>query len=148
MYRRKLGRTSEHYWSLMKNLSVQLITHGCIKTTVSKAKELKKYFEPIITKVKQNSLHADRIALSRLHNSKNVLHLLKQVALALKDRKGGYISIKRIGFRNDSAVMVAVSLMDYKPIQKITNNLSEIQRESEHINEDSLVNDVKSSTDS
>jgi large subunit ribosomal protein L17 len=106
----------------MKNLSASLIKYGSIKTTVSKAKELRKYVEKIITLAKYKnvdsarSLHFDRMIRSKLYDVRGILTKLQDIAIIMSSRNGGYISIKRIGHRaNDNGVVVNVSIIGYKP---------------------------------
>lgn len=124
MNRRKLGRRLEHYNSLMKNLSGSLIMYGSINTTISKAKEVRRYVERIITlakkrqqnKVKQDtarSLYLERMIRSRLHDTRGgILDKLYSIANAMLDRSGGYTSIKKIGHRvNDNGIIANISIV-------------------------------------
>jgi large subunit ribosomal protein L17 len=121
MNRRKLGRRLEHYNSLMKNLSGSLIMHNSINTTISKAKELRRYVEKTITLAKKRqvddgmALHFERMIRSRLHDTREVLDKLYSIANAMSDRSGGYTSIKKIGHRvNDNGVIANISIVKNK----------------------------------
>lgn len=129
---RKLGRTSEHRMSLMKNLSVALIMHGSINTTISKAKDLRMYIEPIITAAKDKSLHSQRRIRSKLHNVKGVITKLHEIADIMMTRHGGYTSIKRVGHRvNDNSVIANISIIGYYPSKKNESDVSVSQNEIE-----------------
>lgn len=112
---RKLSRFSEHRVSMLKNLSISLINHEQIVTTLPKAKELRSYVEKFITIAKnKNTLHGRRLLLSRLHNSKLVADkLLNVLAERYKDRSGGYSRIIKFKTRKgDCASMAVIELVD------------------------------------
>ncbi|WCR54562.1 MAG: 50S ribosomal protein L17 [Wolbachia endosymbiont of Ctenocephalides orientis wCori] len=112
---RKLSRFSEHRISMLKNLSISLINHEQIVTTLPKAKELCSYVEKFITIAKnKNTLHGRRLLLSRLHNSKLVADkLLSVLAERYKDRNGGYSRIIKFKTRKgDCASMAVIELVD------------------------------------
>lgn len=112
---RKLSRFSEHRISMLKNLSISLINHEQIVTTLPKAKELRSYVEKFITIAKnKNTLHGRRLLLSRLHNSKLVADkLLNVLAERYKDRNGGYSRIIKFKTRKgDCASMAVIELVD------------------------------------
>ncbi|WP_264374637.1 MULTISPECIES: 50S ribosomal protein L17 [unclassified Wolbachia] len=111
----KLSRYTEHRLSMLKNLSISLINHEQIVTTLPKAKALRPYVEKFITIAKNNdSLHGRRLLLSRLHNSKLVVDkLLSVLANRYQDRKGGYSRIIKFGTRKgDCAPMAVIELVD------------------------------------
>nr|CAH7721098.1 unnamed protein product [Callosobruchus chinensis] len=111
----KLSRCTEHRSSMLKNLSISLINHEQIVTTLPKAKALRPYVEKFITIAKNNdSLHGRRLLLSRLHNSKLVVDkLLSVLANRYQDRKGGYSRIIKFGTRKgDCAPMAVIELVD------------------------------------
>ncbi|MDG7055895.1 MAG: 50S ribosomal protein L17 [Wolbachia endosymbiont of Meromenopon meropis] len=114
--KRKLSRHTEHRLSMLKNLSISLINHEQIVTTLSKAKELRPYVEKFITiaKNKKNTLHGRRLLLSRLHNSKlSVDKLLNVLSDRYQNRKGGYSRIIKFNFRKgDCASMAVIELVD------------------------------------
>lgn len=111
---RKFSRCSQHRLSMLKNLSISLIIHEQIVTTLSKAKELRPYVEKFITIAKNNNtLHGRRLLLSRLHNSKLVVDKLFNIlSIRYKDRKGGYSRIIKFKTRNgDCASMAVIELI-------------------------------------
>jgi large subunit ribosomal protein L17 len=109
-----LGRQSAHRKALMANMATSLIAHKRINTTVAKAKALKMYVEPIITKAKEDSTHARRVAFSYLKDKNAVTELFRVVAPAVGDRPGGYTRILKTGFRlGDAADMCLIELVDF-----------------------------------
>lgn len=109
-----LGRQSSHRKAMLANMSTSLIMHKRISTTVAKAKALKIYVEPIITKAKEDSTHSRRIAFSYLKDKHSVTELFRVVAPAVGDRPGGYTRILRTGFRlGDAADMCFIELVDF-----------------------------------
>jgi large subunit ribosomal protein L17 len=90
---RKLGRNASHRLALMRNLSRALIEHGRIITTVAKAKEARRFFEKLVTLAKKGTLHARRLALSRLRDKEAVTKLFEDVAPRFADRQGGYTRV-------------------------------------------------------
>ena len=113
---KKLGRDSAHRKALYSNLAGELIEHGRIKTTISKAKAVKPFAEQMITLGKRGDLAARRQAISELR-SKDVVHVLfTEVAPRFAERPGGYTRIVRIGPRaGDAAEMAYLELVDYEP---------------------------------
>jgi len=113
--KRKLSRHTEHRLSMLKNLSISLINHEQIITTLPKAKELRPYMEKFITIAKnKNTLHGRRLLLSRLHNNRLVVDkLLNVLAGRYQDRKGGYSRIIKFNTRKgDCASMAVIELVD------------------------------------
>ncbi|WCR58259.1 50S ribosomal protein L17 [Wolbachia endosymbiont of Ctenocephalides felis wCfeJ] len=113
--KRKLSRCTEHRLSMLKNLSISLINHEQIITTLAKAKELRPYMEKFITIAKnKNTLHGRRLLLSRLHNNKVAVDkLLNVLASRYQDRKGGYSRIIKFNTRKgDCALMAVIELVD------------------------------------
>jgi len=109
-----LGRKAEHRKALLKNLSISLIEHKRIQTTLAKAKALRRHVEPIITKAKTNSTHSRRVVFSYLQNKEAVKELFGPVAEAVGDRPGGYVRVIRTGFRKgDGAEMALIELVDF-----------------------------------
>ena len=111
---RKLNRTSSHRKAMFRNLSVALIKHEQIQTTLPKAKELRGFVDRLITLGKRGGLHARRQALSRLNNDAVITQKLFSVlAERYVDRKGGYTRVLKAGFRyGDSAPMAIIELVD------------------------------------
>ncbi|MCX7863085.1 MAG: 50S ribosomal protein L17 [Bacteroidales bacterium] len=109
-----LGRKSAHRKAMLSNMAVSLILHKGITTTVAKAKALKSFVEPIITRAKEDTTHNRRVAFSYLKDKKAVSELFKEIALKIADRPGGYTRILRLGKRvGDNAEMCRIELVDY-----------------------------------
>lgn len=109
-----LGRTSSHRKAMLSNMSSSLIMHKRISTTVAKAKALKKYIEPLITKAKTDTTHNRRVVFSYLKDKNTVAELFREVAVKVGDRPGGYTRILRVGTRlGDNAEMCIIELVDY-----------------------------------
>ncbi len=96
---RGLSRNSSHRKAMFKNMMVSLIRHELIKTTLPKAKELRRFFEPLITLAKEDTLHRRRIAYSRLRDKDMVQKLFAEIGPFYKDRPGGYLRILKCDFR-------------------------------------------------
>lgn len=112
-----LGRKAEHREALLMNMANSLIEHKRINTTVAKAKALKKYVEPLLTKSKTDSTHSRRIVFSYLKNKEAVTELFREVSPKIADRPGGYTRIIRLGFRQgDNAEMAMIELVDFNEI--------------------------------
>ena len=110
---RKLNRTSEHRLAMLRNMMNSLIEHEVIKTTLPKAKELRRVVEPMITLGKEPTLANKRLAFDRLRNRDNVTKLFGELGPRYKARPGGYTRILKMGFRvGDNAPMALVELVD------------------------------------
>ena len=111
---RKLNRTSQHRKSLFINLGTALIKHEQIKTTLPKAKDLRRVVERLITRAKKGDLHARRTLLSRMGNDRDtVTKLIDVIAPRYSDRKGGYTRVLKAGFRHgDMAPLAVIELVD------------------------------------
>jgi len=110
---RTLGRKSSHRKAMYKNMAVSLIQHETIRTTLPKAKELRRVVEPLITMAKLDGVARRRLAFSRLRDKASVGKLFNELGPRFKDRPGGYLRILKIGYRpGDSAPMAIVQLMD------------------------------------
>ncbi len=110
---RKLNRTSEHRLAMLRNMMNSLIAHEAIKTTLPKAKELRRVVEPMITLAKEATLANRRLAFDRLRDRDSVSKLFDQLGPRYKARPGGYTRILKIGFRvGDNAPMAFVELVD------------------------------------
>ena len=110
---RRLGRTTSHRKATMQNMAVSLIKHELIRTTVPKAKELRRVAEPLITRAKADSVANRRIAFDRLRDRAAVTKLFQELGPRYNARPGGYLRILRCGFRpGDSAPMAYVELVD------------------------------------
>lgn len=110
---RKLNRTSAHRAAMLRNMCVSLLQHEAIKTTVPKAKELRKVVEPLITLAKEPTLANRRLAFDRLRDRDIVTKLFNELGPRFKTRPGGYTRILKMGFRvGDNAPMAYVELVD------------------------------------
>ena len=110
---RKLGRTSSHRLAMLRNMTVSLLRHEEIRTTLPKAKELRRVIEPMITLGKKASLANRRLAFDRLRDRDIVEKLFDDLGPRYAKRNGGYLRILKMGFRNgDNAPMALVTLMD------------------------------------
>ena len=109
-----LGRTADHRKAMLANLSISLIEHKRITTTVAKAKALKKYVEPLITRCKDDSTNSRRVVFRYLQNKEAVKTLFGEVAQKVGDRPGGYTRVIKIGPRQgDGAEMAFIELVDF-----------------------------------
>ena len=109
-----LGRKSGHRKALLANMATSLILNKRIQTTVAKAKALKVYVEPLITKSKEDSTHSRRVVFSYLKNKEAVTELFRTVAPKVADRPGGYTRVLKTGFRlGDGADMALIELVDF-----------------------------------
>ena len=109
-----LGRKKAHRESMLANMSCSLIEHKRIKTTVAKAKALKMFFEPLVTKAKTDDTHNRRVVFSYLRNKEAITELFREVAVKVGDRPGGYTRILKLGNRlGDNADMCIIELVDY-----------------------------------
>ena len=109
-----LGRTASHRDAMLSNMAISLIRHKRIATTLAKAKALRVYVEPILTKAKEDTTHSRRIVFSYLQNKEAVTELFRDIAEKIADRPGGYTRILRTGFRlGDNAEMCIIELVDY-----------------------------------
>lgn len=112
-----LSRKTAHRKAMLANMACSLIEHKRINTTVAKAKALRQYVEPLITKSKNDSTHNRRIVFSNLRSKEAVSELFRDVAVKVGDRPGGYIRIIKLGNRQgDNADMAMVELVDYNEI--------------------------------
>jgi len=109
-----LGRKAAHRKSMLANMACSLIEHKRINTTVAKAKALKQFVEPLVTKSKEYPTHNRRIVMSRLRQKEAVTELFRDVAAKVGDRPGGYTRIIKLGNRlGDNADMAMIELVDY-----------------------------------
>ena len=109
-----LGRTADHRKAMLANLSISLIEHKRITTTVAKAKALKKYVEPLITRCKDDSTNSRRVVFRYLQNKEAVKTLFAEIAEKVGDRPGGYTRIIKVGPRQgDGAEMAFIELVDF-----------------------------------
>ena len=110
---RKLNRTTSHRLAMFRNMAVSLLRHEAIKTTLPKAKELRRVVEPLITLGKKDSLANKRLAFNRLRDREMVVKLFGELGPRYANRNGGYMRILKMGFRvGDNAPMAYVELVD------------------------------------
>ena len=109
-----LGRTADHRQAMLANMSISLIMHKRITTTLAKAKALKKYVEPLITRCKEDTTNSRRVVFRYLQNKEAVTELFKVVAEKVGDRPGGYTRVIKLGSRKgDGADMAFIELVDF-----------------------------------
>lgn len=109
-----LGRTDAHRKAMMSNMATSLIMHKRISTTLAKAKELRKYVEPLVTRSKNDTTHSRRMVFSQLQNKFAVTELFREIAPKIAARPGGYTRILKTGFRKgDNAEMCIIEFVDY-----------------------------------
>jgi len=112
-----LGRKTAHRKAMLANMSCSLIEHKRINTTEAKAKALRKFVEPLITKSKSDTTHNRRVVFSYLRDKFAVTELFKEISVKVADRPGGYIRIIKLGNRQgDNAAMAMVELVDYNEL--------------------------------
>lgn len=110
---RQLGRNSSHRKAMFRNMAGSLIRHEAIRTTVPKAKELRRVLEPLITLAKKDDVAKRRLAFARLRDDASVAKLFSDIGPRFKERPGGYLRILKCGFRSgDNAPMALVELVD------------------------------------
>ncbi|MFH1297405.1 MAG: 50S ribosomal protein L17 [Bacteroidota bacterium] len=112
-----LGRKSEHRKAMLSNMASSLILHKRIITTLAKAKALRSYIEPLITRAKEDSTHSRRLVFSYLQNKEAVSELFREISQKIADRPGGYTRILKMGPRlGDHAEMCIIELVDYNEL--------------------------------
>jgi len=117
---RKFNRTSSHRKAMFKNMAASLVEHELIKTTLPKAKELRRVAEPLITLAKNDSVANRRLAFARVRNDAVVAKLFEELGPRYQDRPGGYIRILKCGYRpGDAAPMAYVELVDRPIVEEI-----------------------------
>ena len=120
---RKLNRTSEHRLAMLRNMMNSLIEHEAIKTTLPKAKELRRVIEPMITLAKEATVANRSLAFNRLRDRDSVVKLFNELGPRYKARPGGYTRILKMGFRvGDNAPMAFVELVDRPEIQDVATS--------------------------
>jgi large subunit ribosomal protein L17 len=118
-----LGRKASHRKAMLKNMASSLILHKRISTTVAKAKALRVYFEPLVTRAKDNTTHSRRMVFSYLQNKESVKELFGPIASKVGDRPGGYTRIIKTGFRlGDGAQTAMIELVDYNELLLASKN--------------------------
>ncbi|MEN8214623.1 MAG: 50S ribosomal protein L17 [Pseudomonadota bacterium] len=120
---RKLNRNSSHRKAMFKNMACSLFEHELIKTTLPKAKELRRVAEPLITRAKADTVANRRVAFSRLRDDAVVAKLFTEIGPRYEERNGGYLRILKAGYRaGDKAPMAWVELVD-RPIPEVEDDL-------------------------
>ena len=126
-----LGRTSAHRHAMLSNMAASLILHKRITTTLAKAKALRSYVEPLITKSKDTSTHSQRVVFSYLQNKEAVHELFYVVAGKIANRQGGYTRILKTGIRlGDSSEMCMMELVDFNTTYNVVKDEPAIAKDS------------------
>ena len=113
---RRLGRTSSHRKAMFRNMAASLLRHETIRTTLPKAKELRRVVEPLITLAKEDGVAKRRLAFDRLRDKEVVGKLFKDIGPRFKDRPGGYLRILKTGPRPGDAAPMAIVQLDDRPV--------------------------------
>ena len=143
-----LGRKRGHRKYMLANMGSSLIEHKSINTTLAKAKALKLFIEPIITKSKTDSTHNRRIAFKYLRNKYAVTELFREVAVKIGDRPGGYTRIIKLGNRSgDNADMAMIELVDYNELYSQTKPDSKKRRRRKKKSNEKLTNSESASSE-
>lgn len=115
---RQLSRNSSHRSAMLQNLAVSILRHEAVKTTLPKAKEVRRVVEPLITLAKEDSVAKRRLAFDRLRDREIVTKLFNELGPHYKTRQGGYLRILKAGFRaGDNAPMAYIQLVDREPVE-------------------------------
>jgi large subunit ribosomal protein L17 len=110
---RHLSRTAEHRELMLRNMATSLFLHGRLETTVAKAKELRRYAEPLITKARRGDLHARRLVARRVQNDEALAKLFDEIGPRMAERPGGYTRVRLLGHRaGDAADMALIELVE------------------------------------
>ena len=126
-----LGRTASHRKALLSNMACSLIEHKRINTTVAKAKALRVYVEPLLTKAKEDTTHNRRIVFSYLQNKDAVTELFRTIAPKIAERNGGYCRIIKTGFRlGDGADTAMIELVDFNELYNAKSDAKKTTRRS------------------
>ncbi|HLU61735.1 MAG TPA: 50S ribosomal protein L17 [Gammaproteobacteria bacterium] len=115
---RQLSRNSSHRAAMLRNLAVSILRHEAVKTTLPKAKEVRRVVEPLITLAKEDSVAKRRLAFDRIRDREMVTKLFNELGPHYKERQGGYLRILKAGFRaGDNAPMAYIQLVDREPAE-------------------------------
>jgi len=131
---KRMGTDFDHAKANYRNLAAALINHGQIKTTLAKAKNLRRFIEKLVTLGKKGTLHARRLAVARLNNKKAVKKLFDEIAPKYKDRPGGYTRIVKAGFRAGDAAPMAYIMFVEEEIE-VKSPQKEEKKEVEELKE-------------
>jgi large subunit ribosomal protein L17 len=141
-----LGRKAPHRKAMLSNMACSLIEHKRIETTAVKARELRKFIEPLITKSKNDTTHSRRIVFSYLKSKHAVTELFRDVAVKVGDRPGGYTRIIKLGTRlGDNAQMAMIELVDYNELYKGKEEAKKTTRRSRRGSKSTDKSEVKAS---
>ena len=144
---RKLNRTSTHRKAMFKNMATSLLKHEIIRTTLPKAKELRKYAEPLITLARESNVHNKRIAFSRLRDRDIITKLFGEIGPRYSQRNGGYTRILKCGFRKgDNAPMAYIELVDRPQENENKPNDNEKTITAQEEPKEKIVKETKSKT--
>ena len=120
---RKLNRNSSHRQAMFRNMTASLVRHELIKTTLAKAKELRRYAEPLITLSKEDSVSKRRLAFDRVRDREVVTKLFEELGPRYQERPGGYVRVLKCGFRaGDNAPMAIVELVDRPEVEEMDDD--------------------------
>jgi len=126
-----LSRTKAHRGALMRNLSIALIRHKRINTTLAKAKALRGFIEPLVTKARTNTTHSRRVVFSYLQNKEAAQELFGPIAAKVGERPGGYVRVLRTGFRRgDAAEMAMIEFVDFNDIYTLEKGAPQKEKET------------------
>ena len=140
-----LGRKTAHRKYMLANMACSLIEHKSINTTVAKAKALKRYIEPLITKSKNDSTHNRRIVFSYLKNKYAVTELFRNISVKVGDRPGGYTRVIKLGNRlGDNASMALIELVDFNAVYNSSSDSSNKKRRRRKKNKSTTNEDTNS----
>ena len=144
----RLGRKTAHRKYMLANMASSLIEHKCINTTVTKAKALKRFVEPLITKSKNDSTHNRRIVFRYLRNKLAVSELFRNISQKIGDRPGGYTRIIKLGNRlGDNASMAMIELVDYNSVYNTSSESGKRKRRRRKKSSDSEIPDSTESNE-
>ena len=136
---RRFSRTSSHRIAMMRNLSISLIEHEVIKTTVEKGKELRRFFEPLVTRAKEDNLHNRRLVISELNSKEAASKLFSDLGPRFKETNGGYLRLIKAGFREgDKADICYVELTCREEAEKELVDDAVIEEKAEKDLEDKV----------
>ena len=128
---RQLNRNSSHRKAMFRNMASSLVKHGVIKTTVAKAKELRRVLEPLITLAKTDSVANRRLAFARTQDKEVVGILFNELGARYQERPGGYTRILKCGFRTgDKAPMAYIELVDRPATEEVVEDVEEVSAEA------------------
>ena len=146
-----LGRKKGHRSSMLANMACSLIYHKRINTTLAKAKALKRFVEPLITKSKSDTTHNRRIVFSRIKQKNAISELFREISVKVADRPGGYTRVIRLGNRlGDNAEMAMIELVDYNDVfshEKKKKSTRRSRRSGKNVNETKTSNDNSSTVE-